>query len=307
MTFGESEKEAIYTIVPHSGSVESFKGRAHPQADPDIIKPLPNTAKGIFCKRCEEAFGRLEDICQPQLNDHLQSLYKKTLTLRRVKEALKAFSIPVPSNITILFFYTVIWRQCLQNKTDLESSILPDSQFQYLQSILLNELYKKPQEIQASQDFLAYPRISIFTSKQNIPDDGWANPSFLATNPELFFLGRYSILYFKHDKNLTKNLFSLLGIPTLIQGEDINLKPRQKISEIIVVPEKIYNQIVRINVRGASNTFMMFHIKKVAACKGLSLRESEEYLRNVISRIRNEIEYDNFSDYVSYASNLICN
>jgi hypothetical protein len=307
MTFGDSNKEEIYTISPYLGEVENFKGRAHPEGESGVIKPLPNTGKGIFCKKCEKAFEVLENICQPALNDYLQNLYIGKLELVRIKQSLKSFTIPIPSNILILFLYTVIWRQCLQQKTDVGTSVLSGLEYDYLQSILLNELFKTTKEITSSENFSSYPRISIFTSKRNVENDGWANPSPLKTNPELFFLGRYCILYFDNKEEVTKNLFSLLGIPTLLQYQNINLRAMEVESQVTIVPEKMHTHIITTFVKRASDEFMMFHIKKVANCKKIKLRDAEIMLQSITSKISTEIKYTNYSDYVIHASNLICN
>src|SRR5688572_11475493 len=78
-TFGPTDKEAIYVINTEAGSIDKFKGRAHPLAKPDDIKSLPNTGKGIFCKACEDGFGRLESICQPTLIKSLEELNAGTI------------------------------------------------------------------------------------------------------------------------------------------------------------------------------------------------------------------------------------
>ena len=63
-----------------------------------VMKPLPNTAKGVFCKKCENGFGLLETICQPLLVKAIEDLQKGTLQLKKIEKGQVAFEIPVHPN-----------------------------------------------------------------------------------------------------------------------------------------------------------------------------------------------------------------
>ncbi len=304
-TFGDTDKEEIYTITPYLGSIEEYKGRAVPQDEPEKIKPLPNTGKGIFCKKCETALGALENTCQPLLNDSLEELYTGTLKYYRVREALKAFTIPAPSNILKLFLYSVVWRQCLQNKTH-GNSILTENEFSYLQSILLNELFRDQQHIVESKEYSKYPKISIFTSKRNVEKDGWANPSPLATNPELFFLGRYLILYYQDGKPLTNNLYMTLGIPSFLHNSDLSNQNGQLTSRIGLIAEDIHAAIIKNFVRRFTATFRSFHINRVSKHRSISLKEAEITLHEMTLKICKEEDSVNYADFLVKASDLLC-
>lgn len=83
-TYGEKDKEYIVTITPKQGTAEEFHAREHPDATPDQIKPQPNVGKGIFCKQCEEALGRLESHCQPELMKLIPELAAGNLKLNEI-------------------------------------------------------------------------------------------------------------------------------------------------------------------------------------------------------------------------------
>lgn len=305
-TFGDTDKEEIYTITPYRGSIEAYKRRAIPQDEPEKIKSLPNTGKGIFCKKCEDAFGLVENLCQSPLNEYLNKLHAGSLRVIRVKEVLKSFSIPVPSNIMKLFLYTVVWRQCLQNKSE-GNSVLNNREFAYLQSILLKELFKDKLAIIASLEYSSYPAISIFTSNRNIEKDGSVTPSAFVTNPELFFLGKYFILYYKNKTQITPNLYTYLGIPSFLHNTNITLQTGELSSRIGKIPEKIHTYIINKLVRKSVDDLTTFHVFKIAKYKNISLKEAYDILRKLMRKICEETKSDKYDDCLIKASNVLCN
>jgi hypothetical protein len=304
-TFGDNEKEEIYSISPLKGTVDIYMGRANPKAVEGNVKGLPNAGKGIFCKKCEDAFGKLENICQAPLNKSLDDLYAGNFKPKRVREELKAFSISIPSNIMQLFIYTVVWRQCLQNKTEVGDGVLSVEEYNFLQSILLREIYKDSKNIEKS-DFSNFPRISIFTSKLNRDRDGWANVSPYKTNPELFFLGKYHILYFKNGRFVNKNLFSILGLPTFVLNPDINLQHNHDKSIIGVVPLRIHEGLsLSLATKTADDMKMTFYTK-VAIHRHISLREAVRLTHEKADEIKKEIQSDNYTECFIKAAEILC-
>src|SRR5688572_13552669 len=87
-TYGKKDKEEIFEIDPKTGTHDIYKGREHPEALPDEIKKQPNVEKGIFCKKCEEALGRLESLCHPillEISENLPENVYKFETVNGVK------------------------------------------------------------------------------------------------------------------------------------------------------------------------------------------------------------------------------
>lgn len=286
-TFGESDKEEIYSITPQTGEIEVYKGRQNPTAVEGDIKPLPNADRGIFCRRCEDAFGKLESICQPPLNDYLEDLENLNFKPFRVKEQLKAFEIPIKSNIMLLFFYSVVWRLCLKNQFDVGNTVLSSDEYKFLQEILLTELFKEVKQIESS-DFSGYPRLSIFSSKLGGIRSGWVSVSPYQTNPELFFLGKYHILYFRNDKIVDKNIYSFLGIPSFILNPNINLQPNINNSIIGVVPAHIHAGITQALVRKTSDDMKLTFYTQVAKHRKINLNLASKLIHEKVVEIRKQ-------------------
>jgi hypothetical protein len=303
ITFGETDNEEIYSITPHTGEVEVYRGRSHPNAIEGEIKLLPNAEKGIFCKKCEDAFGILESICQPPLNQSLQDLYENNFKPFRVKEQLKGFSLFVHSNTMQLFLYSVVWRQCLKNKLDVGNSVLSSNEFDYLQNILLKEIYKDIKDIEKA-DFSFYPRITIFTSKLQRDRGGWANVSPYNTAPELFFLGQYLILYFKEGNRVDANLFQVLKMPTYVLNPQISIKPNNKTSIVGVVPESLHDNIVMAAVRKCVDIMMTGFVKRFASKKNLSYAVAHTFLHEKTLELQRETQEPYFDCYLKAAKIL---
>jgi len=304
-TFGDTDKEEIYSITPHTGEIEVYKGRQNPTAVEGDIKPLPNADRGVFCKKCEDSFGKLESICQTPLNDYLQDLATNNFKPLRIKEALKAFQIPIPSNIMILFFYSVVWRLCLKNKIDVGETVLSDLEYKYLQGILLKEIYKEINQIE-NADFSNYPKLSIFTSKIGGTRYGWANVSPYNTNPELFFLGKYHILYFENNRIINKNLFPFLGIPTFLLKSNINLQPNTAKSIIGVVPVRIHEGIATALVTKTSDDMKLAFYTKVAKHRNINLRVAIKLTHEKADEIKKQNPDNKYTVCMQQAVEFLC-
>ncbi|MEI9946329.1 MAG: hypothetical protein WDN26_19175 [Chitinophagaceae bacterium] len=110
-TYGERDKEHIYTIDAQEKVIDEYFGREHPQQENIKIKKEPNSRKGIFCKKCEESLGIYESAVQDKLNEIINSIGNGA-SMNRTASGVKYVDIDVHPNILTTFFQSVIWRQC---------------------------------------------------------------------------------------------------------------------------------------------------------------------------------------------------
>lgn len=303
-TFGKADHEEIYTIDIHAASFDVFHGRAHPQAKPDVIKPLPNTAKGIFCKKCENGFGQLEAICQPLLVNAFVGIADGTLPVFKIEKGLVAFTLPIHVNIFNLFFLSVIWRECVSSEIEVGNLILTQGDFDSLQNSLVAEIHKTKKEIEQSPNFVNYPLVTVFTAINRGKTEGFVNPSALVTNPEVFFIGDYSCLFFKNAPH-TKYLFKSLGVPFALQQISGD-KAAHKTTRVILIEERFYDGIVQLSIKHSVNLFFEIHAKRIALHRGIGIMTAHYILRQTTMRFYYQNNMQDYTKCLIDASAYLC-
>ncbi|HTN38090.1 MAG TPA: hypothetical protein VL053_13510 [Arachidicoccus sp.] len=201
-TFGERDKEHIYTIDAEEKNVEEYYGRNHPQEESTEIKQEPNSKKGIFCKKCEEDLGQYESAVQDKLNGIIDNIGRGA-AINVSSANAKYVNIDIHSNILSVFFQSIIWRQCLQQTLEGKDNPLSRDQFEYLRALVVSNIAVPVKEI-IKTDIIKTPKLSIFTSYKTKEIPTFVNPHVLDTNPLIFFIGPIVLLYWL-DQNQTND------------------------------------------------------------------------------------------------------
>ncbi len=229
-TYGRRNLEDIYSIDTFQGIIENYKGREHPNAK-DIILLGPHVSKKIFCKKCEEDLSKIESF-QNELVVEVEKFRKGKYKTRLNERHIKYIEVRIPHNILVLLFYSIIWRQCLQQKLINKDTILNQSNFENLRKIIDFELRRSVLEIKSSKQYECYPKIEIVLSSK-ISSSGWNNPNSVKTNPELFFVSDFMCLFWQVEE-VTQNMKSLTRLPREFQTP-INFLEGQSNSRILVM------------------------------------------------------------------------
>lgn len=206
-TYGERNKETIYTLDPEKKTIDKYYGREYPQEETTEIKDEPNARRGIFCKICEADFGTYESAVQNRLNDFINSI-GHTVEVRRTGFFTKYANLDFHPNVLITFFLSVVWRQCIEQIIDGMDNPISDDELEMLRTLVLEKISTPINEI-IKQDVIQNPRISIFTTSNTKTQPTWANPHPAETNPQVFFIGPIILLYWiTNDNNVTESFKS---------------------------------------------------------------------------------------------------
>ena len=135
-TYGERDKELIYTIDPEEKKVDKYYGRDYPQTETTEIKKEPNARKGIFCKECEDNFRVYESAVQSRLNEIVNGI-GNGVNINKTDLSAKFTEIDIHPNILITFFQSVIWRQCIEQLLDGKDNPLSNEGLEKLRLIVL--------------------------------------------------------------------------------------------------------------------------------------------------------------------------
>lgn len=222
-TYGERNKELIYTIDLEEKTVDKYYGPQYPQTETTEIKAAPNSRKGIFCKECETKFGYYEHEVQNKINDLVNSLGKGGYTVRRTQEGIKYLEVNIHPNILIAFFQSIIWRQCLEQILKSKDSPLIPRIMEELRKLVLNNISYSAKEI-VEVDLSNNPRMAIFTSYYTaLPDvSSYVNPHSVNSNPLLFFVGSINLLYW-YQEDISSDFTNKTRIPQELLSENLQL------------------------------------------------------------------------------------
>lgn len=220
-TYGERNKELIYTIDPESKTIDKYFGRQHPQQETTEIKDEPNAKRGIFCKKCEYDFGTYESAVQNKLNDYINSI-GHTVEIKRTGFFTKYANLDFHPNVLITFFLSVVWRQCIEQIIDEMDNPISDDELEMLRVLVLEKISISIDEI-IKQDIIQNPKISIFTTFDTKNQPTWVNPHPKETNPQIFFIGPIVLLYWI-NQNVTENFKSLTLVEKGLLDHNISLQ-----------------------------------------------------------------------------------
>lgn len=219
---GERDYEELYTISSFNHKVEQFMGRSNLKNTNPEIKKGDHVDDYIFCSECEKRLGIIEGLCGSKLNVLIEDLAKGQLKIFKTKQFNKYAPLTsINRNILQLYFYSIIWRQCLRQQFDTGIIILSDEFQELLRSIVYKEIYKDAKAIEASPDFNNYPVLEILTTYHKGDTTVNAiNPNPHVSNPYLFFIGPYNVLIFTGG-TLSKNFQLATGLPPSVIDKEL--------------------------------------------------------------------------------------
>jgi hypothetical protein len=235
-TYGEKDKEHIYTIDAQKKVIDEYFGRSHRQEENTEVKEATNSRKGIFCKKCETGLGTYESAVQDKLNELINGI-GNGISINRTRFGAKYADINIHPNILITFFLSVIWRQCVEQILDNKDNPLSPEQFEELRNLVLKNISIPINEI-AKSDIIDKPKITIFSSYKTKQAISFANPHMEDTNPLIFFIGPVVLLYWLSD--IPTNEFDKV---TLINKNLLDEELTLDKSKIGIVNEGIWQKI----------------------------------------------------------------
>ncbi|CAN5326410.1 hypothetical protein BH11BAC5_BH11BAC5_12480 [soil metagenome] len=253
---GERDYEEIYTISAHSATTSTYFGRSNLlNTDPDIKKP-EHTADYVFCSSCEKKLGAIESECNHTLIVLTDKLSAGSLNIERTSKGNKFFKFNNPGKKTLaLFFYSIIWRQCLLHSLESGNNIISAPFEDELRQLIFNNINKSKKDIEESYEFENYPKLILLTTYHKGDNtNNFINPNTSASNPELFFIGPYNALIL-HSPKLFTNFEVKTGLPLSIIDKElsINLSPE---SIIAVINEAAWKKVTTTLIKRESEKFL---------------------------------------------------
>jgi len=234
---GKRHMEHSFVFSTSDNTVNEYYGCQNPQKYTTKIKKPIFTYDHIFCDKCENYFGKLENLCNTifanidkekntdKIKDkqHNHILFKEILNLN-------------PALIQ-LYFYSIIWRLIIQdyieNNSIAEQIIPTEEKLRYTLNQFRELKEKQLKKISLEKNLC----IKIVTTKQDIyPIGQFFNSS--TNNPYFFIIGQFLLYLFDLDSYLDeKNRHYLTEIEKISNYGERNYK-------VIYFPKDKYDMII---------------------------------------------------------------
>ena len=210
---GKRGAEHEVTIDPFGGQVSEYFGRENLKNTDPTIRQSDNVADYIFCSDCEKKLGIIESECIDKLHTFSDNLLNGTLKIEKTAAGNTFFPFTKPhKNVVTLFFYSIIWRQILNDSLS-HYVQFPAFFIEALRQIVYREINNSLTDIENLPNYQNYPKLIIYTTYHNkVNSTGFTyGPNPYPSNPEVFTMGMYETLIFKN--NILSEQFSLTTLP----------------------------------------------------------------------------------------------
>jgi hypothetical protein len=286
-TVGKRDSEEAYSIDAEAHEIDVHYGRENKKAKEGVISKNPHVRDFIFCSQCEKKLGLIESEIAPFLKekiyyDKYKSQFKfEDLGGGNVKLSTTKFSAAVFH----AFIYSVIWRICLQQRLETNTSSTSPAIEERLRYFLIDKLSKSIKELKEMEFSLSYP-YAIFTSNGiDIKQASLINPDSELTNPLLFYIGKILVLMHFGESLAGKDQSS--KFPTELNDLSIcNIDTKSII--ITFIPIELWAHLNKLVLEDFSKLWIQNAVIKIVAASGVQYEVANQKLmaetKNIVDK-----------------------
>ncbi len=298
---GKRGYEHEVTIAPSKGEVNQYFGRDNLKNTDPTIRQSDNVADHIFCTACEENLGKIESECIPYLHTIFDKVSQAATPLHTSRSGNSFIKFSNPNkNVLILFFYSIIWRQILN---DFLSHGLqhPKDFFETLRKIVSTEISKPLNEIKKSEVFKDTPALIIFTCKFEDIDltSLIYNPNPYPANPEVFSIGIYETLIFK-EPHISQHYELSTKLPASVVDDDLIINIAEQ-GIIGVMDLEVWNNRNKWFFAKTADDFITTYVNKIVNATRLPFSAAEALLKAETHLIGGTTKAKTYADFFTEA------
>ena len=276
---GKRGAEHEVTIDPFKGQVSEYFGRDNLKNTDPTIRQSDNVADYIFCTDCEKKLGIIEGECIDKLHSFSENLLKGALQIKKTQAGNTFFRFKkTHKNIVTLFFYSVIWRQILNDSLSHKVQFSPLF-IEALRQIVYQEINNTLADIENSANFQNYPQLIVYTTYHNSVDPtGFTyGPNSFPSNPRVFTTGIYETLIF--TTHIISEHFSLTTkLPKTLVDRDLVINSSQD-GIIGVIDLKIWKTKTKWYYTKAADDFITTYVNQIVEATTLNFQDAKMLLK----------------------------
>jgi hypothetical protein len=290
---GERDYEEIYSIFAEEASTSVFMGRANLLNTDTRVKKPEHMEDYIFCSECERRLGIIEGVCSQPLNSLVDELAKSNLKINRTDKGNKYIFLSNPhKNILTIYFYSIVWRQCIQQQLMFDSIILTQLQQDFLRDIIYQEIYKQLPEIRQT-DMSNFPPLTILTTYHHRDLTAcFINPNLTQSNPYLFFIGPYELLIWEGIME-TNEFNKATALADQFKDQELRITASRG-SLIGVITELQWQKTIKRLVDKVAEKYINKYVSELSLLGG----SPNSYTRMVLLSETNGLYFQGYGGYV---------
>lgn len=291
---GERDYEEAYSINANDATTSTYLGRSNLKNTDPTIRKAEHVEDYIFCSACETRLGIIEGLCGQPLNKLVDDLAKGGVTVHKTADQNKyTILAKLHKNTLIVYFYSIIWRQCLQQYIDQETIVLPQTFQDQLRDIVYAEIYKEKAGIEEA-DFNSYPPLTILTTyHKGDLTTCFINPNPSQSNPELFFIGPYEVLIW-HDGFETPYFPTTTTLDNTIKEVELRISSVNE-ARICVLNQKAWRKTIERLANNEANKY----ITTVAGRLRRATNLSPAYARRLVLSVARDFYVCDGGNYIT--------
>ena len=144
----------------------------------------------------------------------------------------------------------MVWRQCTEQVLDNKDNPLNQEQFEKLRNLILDNLSIPLKEI-IQKATIQNPKLTIFLTYNTKVEPTYVNPHPKDTNPLIFFIGPFVLLYWLND-NITNEFEKTTLINQNILVDELTLDK----SKIGIINQGAWRKVHNVVAKILANQFL---------------------------------------------------
>ena len=188
---------------------------------------------------------------------YIERLIKGHIKIFKTTKGQKYFEIQkIPKQILKYYFYSIVWRQCVEQKIGASNPILASATLEQLRNIIFNSMFLSDKEL-IVEDETNHPDFIVFTTyHKKDTSENFYQPNIILSNPKHFFLATYGLLFLiDAEINKISDIATCTGITASVFDNGLCYKT-SKFLKIGVLNESNWNKINKKLVSNLANSII---------------------------------------------------
>jgi hypothetical protein len=260
--------------------LDSYYGSANLSNSDPTIKQHHHAADYIFCPTCEKNLSVLETEINPFLTKSIKDANQKVNLPETALGQIKYITCNrVDTKLLFLYFYSVIWRQALQQRLDKGVDVLRKHEEQFVHKCLKENLRNDLKEMLA-REFEVVPLIVVTADNFADPDYNLIMPHSKFINPYCFCANEFLIIIDFSYPPPMKSGVPFFNLERLISKKELLNISLKELFKIAIVPQKEWRSFLKATSDHEAAIFTNHYAKLLSDYSGLNIMLCHYLLHN---------------------------
>ncbi len=250
--------------------LDSYYGSANLQNTDPTIKQHHHAADFIFCPTCEKNLSVLESEINPFLTKSIRDPNQKgNLPETDLGTSKYMTCNRVDSKLLFLYFYSIIWRQSIQQRLDKGAEVLKKQEETFIHDCLKSNLKGSLREMLAGE-FEIVPLVVVTADEFEEPDYNLIMPHSKFINPYCFCANEFLIIIDFYSPPF-KSGIGFFELKHLISKKELVNSNLKDLFKIGIVPAKEWDSFLEETSKHEAAIFTNHYIRALSEYSGFNV------------------------------------